>query len=240
MQICNKGVRSMVRVSEDIDPQDKLTITIIGGRIDKTFNIVKILPQYSIVGYQVENKRVVTLGLYGCKLNQFPPELLDLTELRLLNLWATKIDRVPPEIARLCHLENLNLESNGLKHLPEELFELPLHRLYLGNNSLTALSASVGKLSKTLVYLNLFHNRLKTLPRELFSCTLLETLGLAENSSLQSIPEEICQLTALRTLTYEGIGPECLDCLKSLPNLKTKWAGSSRTGGQHFNSHDDS
>ena len=57
-------------------------------------------------------------------LRRLPPEVLDLTNLRLLSLRSNKLTSLPPGIRTLTNLDTLNVAGNKLTSLPFEVIEL--------------------------------------------------------------------------------------------------------------------
>ncbi|XOF32829.1 MAG: COR domain-containing protein [Candidatus Electrothrix sp. YB6] len=162
------------------------------------------------------------LDLRGRELTTVPPEIGQLTNLRVLDLIGNQLTSLPPEIGQLTKLTELDLSFNQLTALPQEIYQLTnLTRLDLSLNQLSSLPQEIGQLTKltrlnlrfnqlsslpseicqltNLMGLSLDSNRLTALPPELFQLTNLTTLFLGANQ-LTTLPPEICQLTKLRML----------------------------------------
>ena len=106
-----------------------------------------------------------------------------------LNLWNSQLTTLPPEIAELTSLRMLDLSRNQLTVLPPEISKLTnLIILNLSDNQLTALPPEIGKLTN-LTTLDLWNSQLTALPHELSKLTNLTTLALDDNPL--PIPPEI-------------------------------------------------
>jgi Leucine-rich repeat (LRR) protein len=76
-----------------------------------------------------------------------------------LNLYALPLDSLPPEIGELSNLKILDLSSSNLKQLPPQIGQLKkLERIILQFNNLTTLPKEIAEL-KNLEYLDLEGNR---------------------------------------------------------------------------------
>ena len=77
---------------------------------------------------------------------------------------------------------------------------------------------SIGKLSRTLIYLGLGNNNLIQIPKEIGQLTSLYRLDL-DNNDLTTLPESLIQLKALEELRLYGNSslslPGWLDAFKS-------------------------
>ena len=101
---------------------------------------------------------VTKVKLKRKNLTTLPPEIWNLTNLRLLWLDRNQLTTLPPEIGNLKNLEWLDLFDNQLTTLPPEIGNLTnLEGLGLINNKLTTLPPEIGKLTK-LEWLGLSNN----------------------------------------------------------------------------------
>jgi len=115
-----------------------------------------------------------------------------------LDLTGKGLGTLPPEIGNLTNLRLLALSFNDLTVLPAEIGNLTnLVNLYLNHNQLWVLPPQIGKLS-SLQYLNLRDNRLMGLPREIGNLTLLTNLDLRSNQLTELSPQ-------LGTLIERGV-----------------------------------
>lgn len=93
--------------------------------------------------YLKKFKKLRTLVLSNCNLNEFPEEIFNVSTLRLLSLHGNKINIIPEEISKLKNLYVLNLTQNKISKLPEEIKFLDpsmggsLIRLSISHNNLT-------------------------------------------------------------------------------------------------------
>jgi hypothetical protein len=125
-----------------------------------------------------------------------PPEINQLTVLRILDLSGNQLRALPPGIGRLTALQNLDLSGNQLNALPPEIGQLTaLLNLDLRDNQLSALPPEIAPLTKLMV-LVLSGNQLITLPPEIGRLKQLAFLDLS-NNQLRAIPVELGQVRSL-------------------------------------------
>jgi Leucine-rich repeat (LRR) protein len=149
---------------------------------------------------------VYGLDLSGQELTEFPKEIFQFKNLRILNLGydyenqkGNKLTSLPAEIGKLTQLTTLDLSYNQLSSLPAEIGKLTqLNTLGLSGNQLSSLPNEIGKLTQ-LTYLFLSYNELSSFPAEIGKLTQLKALDLSKNQ-LSSFPAEIGKLTQLKAL----------------------------------------
>ena len=140
----------------------------------------------------LDNARIVKLGLYNNQLTSLPVEIGMLAGLKGLYLDSNQLTSLPVEIGRLTGLTYLELSNNQLTSLQVEIGMLTgLKGLYLSNNQLTSLPAELGNMTGLEVLL-LSDNQLTSLPVEIGRLTGLEVLGL-DNNPLTTPPMEVCE-----------------------------------------------
>ena len=153
--------------------------------------------------------RVTELNLISNQLKgEIPPELANLTNLRLLALGGNELTGpIPTWLGGLTNLEELYLWENELTGtIPAELGSLVnLKELWLSKNQLTGeIPVELGSPSN-LVQLVLWGNELTgEIPAELGSLTNLELLSLSANQLTGEIPAELGSLTNLEGLYLHG------------------------------------
>ena len=154
------------------------------------------------------------------KLIKVPPEVFELTHLKVLKLSNNTISELPDFIDKLTNLEKLYLDFNSLSRLPNSLGKLTsLKALYLGSNSILKLPNSLGNLTG-LVKVNLNNNSLSKLPNSLGNLTGLKELYLGGNS-LSKLPNSLERLTSLKSLNLRSNRLlELPEYLSNLANLK--------------------
>lgn len=131
------------------------------------------------------------------ELKQFPTEVFDLPQLRVLDIPNNAITSLPPEIGQLTQLTELGLRGNRLTYLPPEIGQLTqLTTLDLRYNQLTSLPPDIGQLAQ-LQSLSLSGKDFSDLDCSLF--VHLETLSFSA-SSFWLLPQNIHCLTNLRVL----------------------------------------
>ena len=150
-----------------------------------------------------------TLDLSGMGLDELPPEIGKLTNLKTLVLgrWDKKTRKrlgnnlklLPGEIGQLTELRSLLLSYNQFSELPEVVASLDkLRSLYLASNQLTTLPEGLGQLIN-LRSLDLASNQLTTLPEVVGQLINLRSLHLWGNQ-LTTLPEVVGQLSNLQSL----------------------------------------
>ncbi len=180
------------------------------------------------MSYEIAQQRIAEarrtnsprLNLSKLSLNELPPELFELTNLRVLWLSENQLTALPPEIGALRQLARLRLNKNQLAALPPEFGALTeLRELWLHSNQLTALPESFWQLTqlRTLV---LNDNRLAELPagiarlQELLKLSLGSWIALnikfpvyqrpSIGNQLVSVPVELAQLGNLQSLWLDN------------------------------------
>ena len=143
------------------------------------------------------------LYLSGLGLTTLPPEIGQLSALRMLFLDRNQLSTLHPEIAQLSAITRLQLGSNQLSTLPPEIGQLSaLSELDLQRNQLSTLPPEIGQLSALRV-LDLARNQLITLPPEIGQLSALTSLDLSGNQ-LSTLPPDIRKLTQLKKLNLRG------------------------------------
>ena len=147
---------------------------------------------------------ITELILNGKHLSFLPPEIGELTQLRILNLSGNQLKELPATFGNLTQLIRLFLGGNQLKELLATFGNLnQLTELYLNANQLKELPATFGNLTG-LTDLNLDGNQLVRLPSEFWNLTQLIKLDLGNNQLPQSVSAEFSRLTHLKTCNFSG------------------------------------
>ncbi|MDH4394639.1 MAG: leucine-rich repeat domain-containing protein [Limnobacter sp.] len=193
-----------------------------------------------------------TLSLANLELQDIPPQIGLLTQLKTLDLAGNLITTIPSSIGNLNGLENLVLKCNRIKALPNSIGELKhLQQLDLQANQLTHLPDSISKL-EALKVLMLTDNCLAELPLAIGELTQLESLILPRNNlkflpsgigslsqlkefwvdhnRIESLPFSMTQLRSLSTFGIDRSGASNLvEILRSLPQLASVWVFNADT-----------
>lgn len=206
--------------------------------------------------------RVTGLTLASNRLSgTLPPEIGDLTELRVVHLQYNRISgTIPPEIGNLTRLRDLRLYANDFSGtippvlgdltdltgldlsyneftgtIPPELGNLVrLHTLYLEANSLSGtIPPELGNLTE-LALLWLHNNDLSgSIPPELGEMAALERLALYNNDLTGPIPGEVGGLTNLDRMYIHNnkLSGDLPDEFGNLVSLTDLWMGGNAFSG---------
>jgi Leucine-rich repeat (LRR) protein len=158
------------------------------------------------------NQDITALDLSKTRLEEFPDEILQNSQLQILILDGTlrneqKIEVLPEEIATLKKLKILSLNHCALKSFPASISSLEkLEMLLADGNELNSLPSTIGQL-KNLKILRAASNLLTTLPKEIGQINKLKYIFLSDNILL-SLPDEIKNLQKLDYLDLKKNPPE--------------------------------
>lgn len=148
-------------------------------------------------------KEVQSLDWEDCDLQELPPDLHYLQNLRELYLEYNQLHFIPSSLQYLTKLRELNLSENFLQYIPQQIgFLTQMEELKLSGNQLTSLPPQIGQLTQ-LQYIGLSNNRITRLPKEFKKLTNLEYIGFS-NNELTQLPEEIYHLPRLKKITLYG------------------------------------
>ena len=141
---------------------------------------------YNLEEARCKQDKVTALYLRNCGIDQLPPLVFALPQLRHLHLNDNALKTIPPQISSLKQLRTLSLANNQIAVLPQALFELQnLEKLNLSGNRLTEIPAAITGLS-SLNTLLLSHNQLEALPKEIQTLGKLKCLE-ADSNKIRSI-----------------------------------------------------
>lgn len=130
------------------------------------------------------------------RFKELPKIIGSLSQLKILEISENQLQELPESISNLYQLEKLDVSGNQLKKLPESIGKLyQLKELNVSGNQLKELPESIGKLSQ-LKYLNISGNQLKELPVGIGKLSQLEDL-IASRNQLQKLPYIIGNLSQL-------------------------------------------
>lgn len=171
-------------------------------------------------GVTCEDGGVVELNYYANGLTGgLPPEIGDLTDLRILSLFVGGLTSVPAEIGNLTSLRELVLSNHALSGVPAELWTLTsLERLELASSALTSLPPQIGDLTN-LRRLALGSNTLTELPVELTTLPALEHLDV-EFNQITALPAGFDTMASLRTLRLSNNPVQLPDAVLALTGLE--------------------
>lgn len=150
--------------------------------------------------------QVYKLKLQKTGLNQFPVEIFQFKNLRVLDLSKNKIKEIPPQIGQLKNLTHLSLSKNRLTSIPAEIGQLTnLKILILNQNEIDSLPPEIGNLIN-LVYLDLWSNNLGYFPKELKKLMALKELDLRH---IELNQKEQDYISSLLPKTKIHFSPSC-------------------------------
>ena len=153
-----------------------------------------------------ENKDLRVLRLYGNNIDTIPDRIAELVNLEKLYIGRNNLKYIPAAIGELKNLKILSVQYNEIDSLPEELGNLTsLEQLWLNQNQLTSLPESLGDL-KNLEILHVKYNQLDSLPTSIGECENLQFIYLNRNN-LQKLPKSMAKLSRLKELYLAGAGP---------------------------------
>lgn len=123
-------------------------------------------------------------------------------KLKKLDLADMGLTEIPPEVWELTDLKIMWLQGNNLTEIPSDISKLEqLNQIRLFDNQITSLPAELGLLSNLSVFWAQ-NNLITEIPEELGNCTLLSVLSLSENK-ITKLPFSLGQCTSLRELMIE-------------------------------------
>ncbi|MHA2105334.1 MAG: leucine-rich repeat domain-containing protein [Candidatus Hodarchaeales archaeon] len=154
-------------------------------------------------GFIPLNAFINSLGLYNCKFDNFPEEIVNLVNIRHLSLSTTNIHNISGNIDALVNLEKLLLPNNQITTIPKEIFNLmEVSVLDLSQNKINILSQEISKLD-LLRRLLISNNNLRTIPESISNLKNLQKLDLSFNL-IDKLPEFIFNLKNLKQLIVTG------------------------------------
>jgi len=152
---------------------------------------------------EAKEKKSIVLDLANMRLEEFPREILDLTNLEALYLDGNLLKEIPEEIEVLRNLQALNLGGNRFRSFPIEILKLKqLNELYLYGNEIDTIPADI-RILKNLRGFWLESNKLTEFPKGILDLSNLEILHLSNNKIIE-IPPQIKKLSKLKEFNLEN------------------------------------
>ncbi|MEG4631091.1 COR domain-containing protein [Microcoleus sp. AR_TQ3_B6] len=172
--------------------------------------------------HRAAEEKLTQLDLSGLGLEELPPEIRSLLNLRSIDLSGNPFGTMPELLLEMKQLESLNLTSIGLTEIPDALGQLSnLTGLYLWDNQIAAIPDALGQLSN-LTELDLSNNQITSIPEAIGKLSNLTQLHLS-NNQITSIPEAIGKLSNLTELYLSNNQitsiPEAIGKLSNLTEL---------------------
>lgn len=180
-------------------------------------------------------ERVHTLRLRSQRIRQLSPDIVRLTNLRILDIsdsWikalppeiskckelrslianASRLEEIPPEIGQLKKLRVLNLAACRLAKLPEEIGDLrSLWHVLVSDNRLTDLPGRMAQLDN-VVFFSAANNQLTEFPQVALGLYSVNNLWLHGNDFTR-IPSELAKLPELSHFLVDVPEVENIDLL---------------------------
>jgi len=127
-----------------------------------------------------------------------------MVKLEILNLSENLLQQVPPSIIQLKNLKTINLSHNQLTQIPKELCQIEkLDSLDLSANRITQISDYVEALN--CIELNLNDNQIKTISVAIAKCPRLKVLRLEQNClELAAIPVDLMSRSNVALIATDG------------------------------------
>jgi len=125
---------------------------------------------------------------------------------KLSELWLDNNqleEEFPPQLLSLTALTVLQIQGNQLKHLPTDLSAFQfMKELRCSDNALQSIPPSIGLL-RSLVVVDVSFNQLAILPAQISTCISLKVIR-ARSNQLKTIPSELVRLGQLEDLLLDG------------------------------------
>lgn len=160
-------------------------------------NLLSAIPYEELVGLQ--KLRLLHLGNNPINFTDFKNNISKLQSIESLYLWGTRLDVFPEEITELSNLRDLILNRNNIASLPPSIGKLrDLRTLAIGHNKLLSIPNEIGLLT-FLEILDLSHNNITDLPKEIGNLINLNRFFINANRIVE-LPPEIGKLRNLEWL----------------------------------------
>jgi len=179
-------------------------------------------------GINIQNGKVIEIGLFNCGLTTLPDSFSNLKHLKKLILRCNPLNSIPDVITKLYSLEILDLSLTNLNEIKNTIANLGnLTELYLENNWLKSLPEPFGNL-KSLRILNLENNPMDRLPEsfgnlKLLIRLLLESAPFDPRGYLIKLPKKF---GSLQSLQLRSCGLSYFRFSSSILMSLTKYAGT--------------
>ena len=160
------------------------------------------------------------LDLSGNALSDLPPELEQLTKLKIIFASNNQFTHLPEVLGKLPNLEMVGFKTNKIKEVSEASLPSQLRWLILTDNEIEVLPNSLGERPR-LRKLALAGNRIKQLPNSMENLVNLELIRLSANQ-LEHFPDVLMKLPKLAWFAFAG-NPFCKhpSSLDSVPKVTT-------------------
>ncbi len=178
---------------------------------DKEYLIIPIAPKYNLNDKVVQIRNNFTeIILAGIDLDEFPEQLYNLSELRVLNMNDNNLTVFPKNINLFNKLEELYLRNNKIKSIPSEIKELnKLSKMRLSYNLIENVNLENTYLNELCLTGNCIANiilKCNRLKKLYCSDNQINQIDLSECNRLRYLrvcfnPLKLSQINSLHTLT---------------------------------------
>ncbi|MBD3320040.1 MAG: hypothetical protein GF350_02990, partial [Chitinivibrionales bacterium] len=208
----NAGVfAARIIASVDSTPTDISTIRLNSGYAADTLIIRAILDSnglHAVAATEVCSpdslmRYVDSITMRGRGLEELPPRIGELVQLRSLNLDSNMLTSLPDEIGKLRNLISLIVTENLLSTMPTSLWNIPvLRKVNIRGNAMSTIPDAIQS-AAGLEHLNAGFNPVTAIPVSLCSIATLRELN-ANNCAITQIPDCLDQLPVLATLELQN------------------------------------
>ena len=189
--------------SIDIDWSNLKQLKEVDLSLNPTIDWAKSITQVALTP-QLEK-----LNISHNKIEKLPISSINWNHLTNLHINHNQLKILPDWIKDLKQLKHLKINHNQIEELPNWLDQISLETLFIHDNNITNLTASIFQIP-TLRKLYLTRNNIESLPSIDYSSSGLDLLDMS-NNPLKFIAPEIASIKTLKTLRLD----HCL--LQSLP-----------------------
>eukprot|EP00020_Sapocribrum_chincoteaguense_P002865 CAMPEP_0170752724 /NCGR_PEP_ID=MMETSP0437-20130122/12116_1 /TAXON_ID=0 /ORGANISM="Sexangularia sp." /LENGTH=929 /DNA_ID=CAMNT_0011091803 /DNA_START=26 /DNA_END=2815 /DNA_ORIENTATION=- len=142
---------------------------------------------------------LLNLNVFDNQLSHVPASIAKCQKLQRLDVSYNKLRALPSEVRTLRALNHIGFSGNAFTIFPKDICALPLKEVFASCNRFTELPREISKLAATLQVLDLAANQLGSLPEELCDLAALKELELGHNR-VKVLPPRMVELQALVNL----------------------------------------
>ncbi len=206
-EILNKWVEEGKSEKSRVDARSKIIDFLRdSGKTELVLAGLGLTSLPDVFGKQPLVSKVISLNLSNNYLTLLPEQIGLLENLTHLNLSNNQLRSIPMSIGLLEYLTHLNLSNNQFKWLPIQINQLEtLTHLNLSNNQFISFQEPID-LPQNLTDLDLSNNQFTSISEEIDQFKHLTMLDLSGNSKLESLPNDLANLSKRCRIYAEGTG----------------------------------